>query len=292
MAQISSRYISGMREFCAFHDLLYACLQDSLSEATFSTSGAYSWRGYRVDEYKTLARGQYYFLTYPGDPKHLLLEEAYWDSKKKYCRPFALRLNLQESCFFLLDQAEQQAFLSEFVAQATRQALIWQASEGRTELTLKIAPDRINGHAVAQSARRKAAEVHGKVTDDYLEAMSLQNQLFNRLTDAIGAVAARMPGPLSNGVHLEPNAHPRNWAYRGYRMKPLAADGSVPPGHHPYRWNIYYADPARIWLGSYDGTPARQIRSLALEQEGFFDLDESAQQAMLEDFVLEGLGQT
>lgn len=46
MTKISGRYLSGMRAFNAFHDLLYDCLKESLPQATLSKSGAFRWRGY------------------------------------------------------------------------------------------------------------------------------------------------------------------------------------------------------------------------------------------------------
>jgi hypothetical protein len=286
MTQISSRYLSGMREFHAFHELLYACLRKSLPEATLSKSGAYRWRGYRIDAYETLARGHYYFLTYPDDPKHLLLEEAYFDSRSVYHRPFVLRLNLQDARLFLLDLAEQRSFLSEFIVRASRQALIWQASRGRTTV---VAPDMLDGREVHQYARMRPTELR-QINKDYLVSTKLQTRLFEMLKGAIQSATKHMPAPLSNGVYFEANAHPHNWAYRGQRMKPKKADGSVPQGPFPCRWNIYYDTPGVICLEKYDGIHAKPFDRLDLVQVGFFDLGESEQQKVLERFALQALG--
>lgn len=215
------------------------------------------------------------------------MEEAYFDTKGKYHRPFVLRLNLQESQFFLLDLDEQRAFLSKFIVQAARQALIWQESEGRKTL---VAPDDLEGHKVQPNARSKPAELR-QITCDYVISTPLQTKLLEMLRDAVSVAAESLSARFPDGVYLEPNDHWRNWEYRGYRMQARAADGSVPKGPFPYRWNIYYDAPAVIWLEFYDGEHAERIDRLDLQQVRFFDLDENEQQNVLEQFVVRSLGE-
>ena len=286
MTRIPLGYVKGMQAFNAFFELLYDCLQESLPAAALSKSGAYAWRSYRIDTYETLAKCHYYFLTYCGDPRHLILEEAYWDSQKRYCRPFMLRLDLQESRFFLLDMIEQRAFLSEFIRRALQQALIWQGSRGRAT---EVAPDRLKGRETARNPRREPPGPR-RITDDYVVSIPLQNQLFEMLKGAVREAVGSMSAPFSNGVNFKFNYQWRNWAFRGYLMKILSSDGSVPRGRYPYRWNIYYDTPAVISLESYDGRYVRPVDHLDLLRTGFFELEEAEQSDALKRFASTALG--
>jgi hypothetical protein len=285
MARVPASYVSGMKAFSAFFEMLYDCLQELLPTAVLSKSGAYVWRGYRIDAYETLAKCHYYFLVYCGDPKHLILEEAYWDSRHRYCRPFMLRLNLQDSRLFLLDMAEQRAFLSEFIRRAAQQALIWQESSGRATV---VTPDRLEGREIASNPRSEPPEPR-QIGEDYLVSTPLQNRLFGMLKDAVSDAAADLPG-LSHGVDFKFNASWYNWDFRGQAMKAFASDGFLPEGPYPFRWNIYYDTPAVITLESYDGKRTERIDHLDLQNSGFFDLEEAEQREALKRFALRALG--
>jgi hypothetical protein len=220
-------YVRGMQAINNFYNMLYAALRDKMTDAQFSLSGAYVWRGYKIDHYKELAVGQYYCHIYPHDPANLIFQEGYLDpnhvptefeiknkiSQGSYYYPFSEYLNLIHNRFFDLDKDQQFSILKNFIDYASQQALIWQGSEARARVT---GPEFLKGKEwrIRKSVTPKPFD---KVDLNFLYAWRLQDELFAQLETII-----RDDTPTVIGREIEwlfRNAHYLNFDHRGYRLK-------------------------------------------------------------------------
>ncbi len=50
-------YLQGMDSLNDFFEMLYSAMRTVMPEARISTTGAFVWRGYRIDEYEGLSQG-------------------------------------------------------------------------------------------------------------------------------------------------------------------------------------------------------------------------------------------
>jgi hypothetical protein len=268
--------------------MLYDAMRESLPEAELSKTGAFDWRGYRIDSYQTLATCQYFCQVYFQRPQVIVFQEAY--KFKGYRHPFRLSLNLKESNFFILNEDEQRQMLVDFVGFASKQALMWQASSGRAAeaATLHIPEVFSQGYAVARNEMNRTIVVR-QVSREYLQAIDLQSQLFSLLQDVIQMMVPYLPEPLNNGVVVQPNVHWRNWDWRGCRLKVKEEDGSVPVGSFDYVFNIYNEEPDYLVCNTFDGRLRTPIKKLNLFQDRFFDKTEEKQFDLLQEFVHDAL---
>ena len=115
MGSKTALYLSAMGAVDDFFEMLCSMLRAAMPGAELSTSGCMWWRGYKINQYKSLARERYYFQIYTDAPDVLVFEEAYKGPGHKpknsrnldfriirgrYFYPFVLKLNLIETQFF------------------------------------------------------------------------------------------------------------------------------------------------------------------------------------------------
>src|SRR5687767_6777812 len=114
-------YMRGMNDINSFYSMLYTAMRTSMPDAQISQSGAYVWRGYRIDAFRNLAQGQYYCQIYPDQPGILMLQEGYLDASHRggekekklgikaghYYYPFTETIDLRRTRFFEFKQDEQ-----------------------------------------------------------------------------------------------------------------------------------------------------------------------------------------
>lgn len=285
MSEITATYLEAMQAFNDFFEMLYYVMCEVLLEAKLSKTGAFVWRGYRIDEYRELAKRQYYCLVYPNSPEILIFEESYKDVQKsgdeRYQYPFRLYLNLSKCSFFVLDKVEQKELLAGFIRFAAQAALTWQQSEGRRAV---VPSEFLHGFETPRNPREPAVRIN-QVPSAYVKSLPLQTQLLEMLAAAIKEVIPELPQPFSQGVDLRPNAQWRNWHFRGYRMKILTVDGSRPAGPTPYLWRIYHEHPSTISVLGYDGEVTDEIERFDLKKGSFFDAEKSEQFEMIKSFV-------
>lgn len=269
MSEKTDSYLQGMEAVNNFYAMLYSAMLEGMEGVLLSKSGAYVWRGFRIDKYQELAYGRYYCLVYPGDPdifqlkvgsgkniscnaftcRELVFEESYNDPHHKpfddretkhcikagnYYYPFKVSLDLYRSRFFLLDVNEQLAMLKNFVSMAAQQAIIWQRSEARPRVTnLKY----LNGKKQRRSPMKNRPPFR-KIGVEFLDVWKLHNNLFSKLTSVIGDMGSNIvEKPI---LYLRPNANINNYNFRGYRLK---FDGLFPGKKSDYRWEIHYETP-------------------------------------------------
>ena len=103
----------GMEALKDFIEMLRIALPEAMPGVKPSRTPGFSWRGYRIDEYESLARGQFFCFIRYGTPRKLLFLEEYHDTQ--YHFPFQLNLDLQSCGFFQADAPGQEAMLVDFI---------------------------------------------------------------------------------------------------------------------------------------------------------------------------------
>jgi hypothetical protein len=304
-------YVRGMEAINNFYSMLYdAMLEGMPGEKRILPNGAYGWRGYQIDQYQNLARGQYYCQVYPGNPdqflrgngtinsftcRELVFQEAYEDSKhtpidereQKHCiqtgnyyYPFQVSLDLYRSRFFLLNKEEQFAVLKTFVSCASDQALIWHRSNARLQVTNS---NFLEGKEVNRKPPK--SEPFGKVNVEFLDIWGMQDDLFTTLKKILRENASKIIG--KDIRWLWPNANINNFDFRGYRLK---FENFLPGNRFDYLWAIYFKEPKYKFLGCF--TPEKRlIHNYNLEENAFFDLACEEQDKELMKFVTKCLKQ-
>lgn len=307
--------------------MLYTAIQDVMvkredkPKALISKSGAWVWRSFRIDDYGELARGQYYFQISPNDdkilyseddelnhikgtiqkhglsytPHTLIFKESYIEQDYKpsdpmeeqyglksgtYHDPFWITLDLYKSRFFLLNVDEQYSQLHDFIDFAIGQAKLWQNSEARKRETLE---KFVNG-AKPDRHPRGAPKGFDQVTPEFLTALRSQAFLFKKLWDVLYERLGE------NIQWLWPNAHWRNWDFRGLRLKVKDLSQKL---HADYLWSIYYEydkkdsfrRPDRLACFSYDGKNRTGISYLDINEKNLFDLQDERQTEEIRAFV-------
>ena len=305
MGNKTELYLNGMRSFNDFFECLYAAMSEAMPGAALSDNGAYVWRGYRIDSYKDLAYGQYYCQIYLPDGEHLsqkglitkvqtlIFQEGYNEYHKPlyprdkeyginsgdYYYPFSLKLQLYPARFFLMSAEEQYTFLLNFIDYASRQALAWQRSAARTSVT---STDRLSGKMPLHS-RHRSSHPFEHVTADFLDAFYLQHQLLKPGGDLVQAINKTGPDIVGRKVlWLRPNAHPKNWDFRGWRLK---FDGLNPDPHADYRWEILYNSPEKLICFHYDGNKKTKLGHFDFQKNNYFDLSTDERKNLMESFI-------
>lgn len=203
----TSEYIKGMTAINHFYAMLYQALKEMFPGIELSKNGAYGWRGYQISNYMELAKNQYYFQIYTGDPSlakeldndylnrvnsmNLLLQEGYQDASPppgdifeerfrirsgNYYFPFNVSLDLYRCRFFHLDKTEQYKVIKYFIAGAVSQALVWQKSNAREVLT-----NPEFHHGKQTPFKPEAKHDFERVPIEFLIAWRQQDYLFNLL---------------------------------------------------------------------------------------------------------------
>jgi len=281
MDRVTSDYLASMEAFHNFFEMLHDAMLVSLPRALLSKTGAFVWRGYRVDDYRELAQSQYYCLVraWTGtDPNVLLFTESYLH-KGRYHFPFERSFDLVSTGFLQLDKAEQKSRLVEFVSGAATDALDWQKSSERVQV---VPPELLKGKRCGRNPKDSVTR-YDRVAREPANVYKAQDTLFRMLGESIQSVLAQ------ERVVLRPNSQWRNWDFRGYRMRLHPPEGSKPGGPIPYRWVIYYDIPSVIFLQHYDGQTVERIASLELKRTSFFDLEGDEQFEVIRSFAQEGL---
>lgn len=275
MVDLTPQYLPAMRALNNFYPMLYDALITAMPEAAFSTSGAYVWRGFRVDSYKSLAINQYYCQIDPKYPKFLVFKESY-KSKGRYYDFIMRRVDLLDEGFFNRNCEGQQKFLVDFITRAAQYALTWQHSEERLQQKSLEYPQG------KPSFRQIFEEKYTikEVSEDFIHAFPAQDQCFQLLCRGIEKACGK--------VFLIPNAHWSNWDFRGYRMKFLDASGKKTPGPSKYVWRIYYKQPAHLTCERYNIKNYPNIPPFHLSQE-FLSSSEEEQAESLYQFALKSV---
>jgi hypothetical protein len=320
MGKNTSEYIQGIQSINDFFEMLYAAMQSVMPNALLSKSGAWVWRGYRINEYDDLAYGQYYFQITPNDdpildlgtnlttienniqqdklmhtPRFLEFKESYIEpnyqavdsteeqygiKSGRYHDPFRLTLDLYQSRFFLFDVDEQYSLIRDFVDFACREAKLWQKSKGREKTTSDVF---INGTRTARNTR-KAAEPYNQIAPEYLTALRSQAFLFRELSSCLKQ-------KLGNKVlWLRPNAQWRNWDFRGLRLK---LKGLSQGKNADYLWEVYYdydkknvyKRPDRIACFSYNGVVRTNLGYFDILNTNYFDLSDDKKEKEMKSFI-------
>ena len=287
MSNLTEAYIQGAQSFNHFFNMVHHALLECLPGVELSGSGAWVWRGYRIDSYKNLAKGLFYCQIYTGDPNILMFKESYKNEKYKsldqldvtykikdgsYYHPFWSTINLYQSRFFLLRTSEQYEIIRNFVGYAANQALIWQNSEARSRPEI-TSQDYMEGNKKIQSNKLPAPSSYDQVTQDYLNFLPLQEKLFSRLVEKLNVYID------SDEKYLRPNALWRNWGFRSYRLK------IVPGDHANFLWEIHYENPQKLMAYSYDGNGRTEIGHFDIEDTRYFDKDPEEQNYILDNFL-------
>ncbi len=236
MTNITSQYLPAMNALNNFYAMLYDALSLEMPDGFLSTTGAYVWRGYRIDSYKNLAACQYYCQIYSDDPEILLFQESFLTKGHYFHHELGRVINLVEEDFFSKVREDQLYFLRDFVKSALSEALIWQDSEERKVIVPKkfISGGKINRHKLNG---KKSFE---KVSEDFIHAIPMQKGIFDLLCKAIRSASESI---YSKKVQLRPNASWYNFDFRGYRMKFINPQGKASVGPSDYVWRIYFKEP-------------------------------------------------
>ena len=80
-------YVKSAKAFNNFFNMLHLAILESMASADISGDGASFWRGYRIDSYKTLAKGLFCCQIYTEEPNILVFQEGYKYSKYKPIDP-------------------------------------------------------------------------------------------------------------------------------------------------------------------------------------------------------------
>lgn len=266
-----------------FYSMLYTAMRESMPGAQISASGAYVWRGYRIDSFQELAFGQYYCLTYPNNPQTLLFQEGYLDPSHRaneferqheikqgsYYYPFSEALDLIHTRFFDLNRDEQFASLQNFVARGAEQALIWQQSEARERVT----GTRFQQGSMPRHVPVRVAPIFERVDGDFLQAWECQTVLLMKLQGILES--------FTGAIWVRPNASIHNFGFRGLRLKLNGAEATS-------RWSIYFDDFERLRFK----IPKGRRNSYNLVENGYFDLSSDEQTNQLTDFAQASIGIT
>jgi len=277
----TEEYSIGMEAINNFYSMLYDAMLKSMPEAIFSSSGAYIWRGYRIDKYKDLAFGQYYCQVYPLDTKNLLFQEGYLDASRKstefewqhglqqgrYYYPFTEKLDLIHTRFFDLSKDEQFITLKRFISNAAEQAILWQKSEARKEVTGKK-------YQKGKMPRFVPVDIdlnYDHVGIEYLQAWEYQTELLKKLQTILEQFKGR--------EWVRPNASIYNFGFRGMRLK-------FKSNSFTSRWSVYFNDFERLRFRIPNG----KQNSYNLVEHGYFDLSADEQTKQLTNFAKASLG--
>jgi hypothetical protein len=277
-------YLKGMRAINSFYSMVYTAMRETMVGAQISTSGAYVWRGFRIDDYKGLANGQYYFQIYPEKPEILLMQESYIDADHQvspidkkhgvksgsYYYPFTVTTDLLRTRFFQMSKEEQFEYLKLFVCHASEKALFWQNSDARTK---DVKPPFLHG----RKPRKIAVRIPGtfdQVGVEFLRAWKYQDHLF-------GKVLKPILESVPECEWARPNANVQNFAFRGLRMKRKTLPDTL-------RWSIYFDDPHLLKFQVHGG----QHHVYTVVGHQFFDLPLAEQQQELKGFVASSIGIT
>ncbi len=287
MSNFTDAYMQGAQSYNHFFSMVHHALLECLPGVELSGSGAWVWRGYRIDSYKNLAKGLFYCQIYTGNPNILMFKESYKNEKYKsldqlditykikdggYYHPFWSTLNLYQSRFFLFRTSEQYEIIKNFVEYASKQALIWQNSQARLRPEI-TSVDFLSGNEKIQTNILSAPSDFGHVTQDYLYFLPLQGQLFSKLVEKLNVYID------NDEKYLRPNALWRNWGFRSYRMK------IVPGDHANFLWEIYYDQPEKLIANSYDGSDRTRIGYFDIQETRYFDKEPEEQNQLLNKFI-------
>jgi hypothetical protein len=298
MNEKTSTYLQGMQAVNNFFEMLYTAMLAAMPGATFSKSGAWVWRAYKIDSYKQLAKGQYYCHISTGNPNILIFKESYYnphyqsidprDEKYKikdgsYYHPFRITLNLYQSRFFLLNTSEQYQLLENFVAYAAEQALLWQTSQARARPEV-TSPEFIYGKQQRPFPHNKRRD-YQQVSIEYLEAFSLQEKLLTNLKKVLEKKAPQIVG--RDIEWLRENANWHNWDFRGWRLK---FQGLTPGASTDYVWEIHYTEPERLVCCAYNEGSRNRIGYFDIQATKHFDLADEQQTDELDKFITRMLG--
>jgi len=277
----TATYLHGMKDINSFYSMLYAAMRDAMPGAQISQSGAYVWRGYRIDAFQKLARGQYYCQIYTDKPDILILQESYVDESHRaqkdekklgikaghYYYPFAEKIDLRRTRFFEFNADEQLGILKSFVQGAVEKALIWQQSQARQNSTN---PQFQRGQIPPVIPVTVKPEFD-RVGEAFLQAWELQTQLFSMMTNILNEIPDK--------EWVRPNASIHNFGFRGLRLKLKSSSETS-------RWSIHFDNPEVI----YFHIPGAGKNSYNLVENRFFDLSQRDQEEQLRNFVQASLG--
>ena len=280
MDKLSPTYLPAMYSLNDFYSMLYQSLRDALPGAFLSTSGAYVWRGYRIDSYKNLATCQYYCLIYTAYPDSLLFEESY-HYRSKYCTPFKRTMVLGKDNFFGLSIENQIKSIINFIRSASYEALGWQISDERQKTVPKSL--LLGKNNPPQWPESKYTITH--VPELMLQAYPLQDKLFSLLQLAIEKASEML---FHQKVEIFPNASSFNWDFRGLRMKFKDSVGKTQEGASEYVWQIYFKDPSLIQCDKYDDEDFPFIPPFKINKS-FLAAPENEQIDSLTQFACESL---
>jgi len=287
MNSLTDVYITGSKAYNHFFDMLHLAMLESMDKIIISGSGAWVWRGYRIDAYKDLAEGLFYCQIDQDYPNNLIFKESYYFPNYKpidprdiqyfiktggYYHPFRMTLDLYQSRFFLFSKSEQYEILRNFVSYASSQALVWQhsAARGRPEITDK---EFLQGNRKIQPNSLTRPSGYEQVSIDYLSAIPLQDEILMKL-ETIVKEALR-----GNYKWLFRNANWRNWDFRGWRLNVLSGDSA------DYTWEIHYSEPEKIVCYNFENGARKREGYFDIHSTEYFDQDSSRQDVLLRDFV-------
>jgi len=292
MSNLTNVYLKGAESFNHFFSMVHHALIECMPGVKISGSGAWVWRGYRIDEFKNLANGLFYCQIYTGNPNILMFKESYKNEKYKaldpldikykikdgsYYHPFWSTLNLYQSRFFLLKTTEQYEILRNFVIYAANQAMIWQDSEARSRPEITN-DDFLKGNKKIQSNPLPVPSSYDQVSLDYLNFLPLQEKFFSRLVEKLEVYID------NDEKYLRPNALWRNWGFRSYRLKIFPGDNAN------FLWEIHYNHPEKLKVYSYDGSNRTEIGYFDILETRYFDKDPNEQNHLLDNFINYTLG--
>lgn len=292
MTNLNDTYLNGAKAFNNFYSMLHLAMLESMPDVEISGSGAWVWRGYRIDSYKDLAKGLFYCQIYTSDPNILMFKESYQFSKYKpidprdkkykikdgrYYHPFWMTLDLYKSRFFLFTASEQYAILRNFVSYASSQSLIWQKSEvrARPDITSK---EFLHGNEKVSPNYISRPSGYDQVSIDYLSVLPLQEKLFGKFK---GIVSSAFDNKFK---WFRPNAHWSNWDFRGYRLKISSGDSA------DYVWEIHYNEPEKLTCYSYENNERKREGYFDIRSTKYFDQTDEQQSLLLKEFVKNTLG--
>lgn len=282
-------YMRGMNDINSFYSMLHAAMRTSMPDAQISQSGAYVWRGYRIDAFRNLAHGLYYCQIYPHDPRRLVFEEGYQDPKRKatdleflyevqqgrYYYPFADKLDLYRTRFFDFSKAEQFRILKTFISGAVKKALLWQREEIRGKYTGK----KYLNPSIPRLIPVKVQQTYEQVGEDFFYAWEYQNELFDKFKKILEKNFLK--NKITTDQWVRPNASIYNFGFRGLRMK-FESESTTS------RWSIYFKEGESKRLKFQ--IPGRPKNSYDLVLHKYFDLSPSAQTEHLREFAEASLG--
>jgi hypothetical protein len=270
-------YVRGMEAINNFYCMLYAAMLKSMPEAIISASGAYVWRGYRIDKYQDLTSGHYYCQIYPQDTKKLLFQEGYLDPTRQvsqfekdyqiqqgqYYYPFSESLDLVHSRFFDFDKNDQFMLLEKFIIYAAEKACHWQNSDAR---------NKGEGEPNQKGRRPRFVPVRkqgtfGRVSIEFLQAWEDQTQVLKNIKKILCK-------DFPNHEWIRPNASIHNFWFRGMRLK-------LPGETETSRWEIHFDDFGKVKFR----IPKGRRNIFDLVENGFFDLSTPEQTKQLQQFI-------